>query len=315
MKRADDVGPAIVQVNGVSVRYGDLVAVDNVDLSVASGEIVGVIGPNGAGKTSLLECVEGLRQPDAGQIRVAGLDPLTDRSAMVQLAGVQLQHSAYPPRASVDDVCRLFTAFYPNRPDYRPLIDEFGLNDQRRSQVTKLSGGERQRLSLVLALLGEPKVVFLDELTTGLDPVARRTVWEALRQRNAEGLTIMVTSHFMEEVEYLCDRVAVLVRGRLVALDTVAALIRDHAPGVRIVVERGAADAALGDELDRLGSAIRVTPAGNRLLIQVLDTDQRPRVDRLLVEHAASTRTLPTSLEDVYVELTGQIVTTEQVSN
>jgi len=308
VKRDDDVGTTLVEVEGVTVRYGDLTAVDDVSLTVAPGEIVGVIGPNGAGKTSLLECIEGLRRPSAGRIRVDGIDPLADRTTMVRIAGVQLQHSSYPPRTSVEEICRLFAALYSPRPDYRPLLDEFGLADKRRAQVTKLSGGERQRLSLVLALLGDPKVVFLDELTTGLDPNARRSVWEALRSRNHAGLTVVITSHFMEEVEYLCDRVAVLVRGRLVACDSVAALIRTHAPGVRLLVEGAADDQELRAALEK-SAKVRVIPSGSRLIVRVPDDEARGQVDRVLADYADRTRTLPVSMEDVYVELTGQAVT------
>jgi ABC-2 type transport system ATP-binding protein len=223
---------------------------------------------------------------------------------MVRLAGVQLQHSSYPPRTSVEEICRLFAALYPGRPDHTALLEEFGLAGKRRAQVTKLSGGERQRLSLILALLGDPSVVFLDELTTGLDPVARRSVWEALRRRNAEGLTIMITSHFMEEVEYLCDRVAVLVKGRLAALDSVSGLIRDHAPGARLVIDGAGGDRGLRDALTGLG--VRVEVSGGRLVVRVRDEETRARVDGLLTGRSDQVRTLPSSLEDAYVELTGQ---------
>ncbi|BCB91920.1 hypothetical protein Psuf_092330 [Phytohabitans suffuscus] len=165
----DEAGP-FVDARDVTVRYGDLTAVDGVDLTAAKGQVVGLVGPNGSGKTSLLECVEGLRRPAGGTIRVGGFDPAADRTRMTRIAGVQLQQLVYPPRATVEELCRLFASFYPDPADHRELLDRFGLTGQRRSQVVKLSGGQQQRLSLVLALLNNPQVVFLDELTNGLDP-------------------------------------------------------------------------------------------------------------------------------------------------
>jgi ABC-2 type transport system ATP-binding protein len=298
-----------VEVRGLTVAYGELVAVDAVDLTVAPGEVLGIIGPNGAGKTSLLECVEGLRRPRSGKIRVAGLDPLADRTRMTALAGVQLQHAAYPPRVTVGELCRLFAGFYKHPADYRQLLAEFGITGQRRQQVTKLSGGQQQRLSLVLALLGRPRIVFLDELTTGLDPAARRGVWEGLRARNDAGLTVVITSHHMEEVEYLCDRVAVMVGGKLVADGSVSALIETHAGGTeRLVVEDVADHPTLRRELEQIGGGVRVTPAGNRLRVDISEPALRGRVSELLGRCAATSRQLGASLEDVYLALTGQSV-------
>jgi ABC-2 type transport system ATP-binding protein len=296
-----------VDARGVTVRYGDLVAVDGVDLTVHKGEIVGVIGPNGAGKTSLLECVEGLRTPSAGRIRVVGLDPFADRAALAATIGVQLQHTSYPTRVKVGELCRLFAGFYPRPDDYQELLARFDLSAQADSQVTKLSGGQQQRLSLVLALLGRPSLVFLDELTTGLDPVARRVVWEGLRRRNQDGLTIVLTSHYMDEVEYLCDRVAMMVRGRIVAMDTVAGLIQAHIGQTdRLVAEDVGADPAVRAELAGLGATVRVTPAGNRLLIDVDGAAARHQVDAILAARRIASRAINPSMEDVYLTLVGE---------
>ncbi|WP_344142118.1 ABC transporter ATP-binding protein [Polymorphospora rubra] len=293
----------MIEAKGVTVRYGEVVAVDRVDLTVDKGEIVGVIGPNGAGKTTLLECLEGLRRPDAGEIRVGGIDPRVDRDRMARIAGVQLQHSAYPPRASVDDVCRLFAGFYPDGAGYPELLEQFGLTGHRKKQVAKLSGGQQQRLSLALALLGRPDVVFLDELTTGLDPAARRVIWEELRRRNNDGLTILLTSHHMEEIEYLCDRVAVLVKGRFVATGSPTELVREHAGGGdRLMLEGVAADTALRAQLTAL-AGVSVTPAGNRLLVRAEDAGSRERVDEVLADRGIAARPLAASLEDVYLTL------------
>jgi len=241
------VEAAAVRAEQVRVCYGTTVAVDGVDLSVGPGEVFGIIGPNGAGKTSLIECLEGLRRPTSGRIRVDGLEPWADRTRLATVAGVQLQHTSYPTRVRVGELCRLFASCYPDPADYRDLLDRFDLLGLSRSQVTKLSGGQQQRLSLVLALIGRPRIVFLDELTTGLDPVARRNVWGQLSARRAEGLTIILTSHYMDEVEYLCDRVAVLVGGRFVAQESPSGLIRRYAgPGGRHTAG-GVATASLED--------------------------------------------------------------------
>ncbi|MET7427134.1 ABC transporter ATP-binding protein [Dactylosporangium sp. NPDC005555] len=295
-----------VDARQVTVRYGDLTAVDEADLSAAKGQVVGLVGPNGSGKTSLLECIEGLRQPAAGTIRVGGFDPATDRIRMTRIAGVQLQQLAYPPRASVEEICRVFASFYPDPADYRELLDRFGLTEQRRSQVVKLSGGQQQRLSLALALLNNPQVVFLDELTNGLDPAARRTVWDELRRRNDEGLTVVITSHHMEEVEYLCDRVNVLLKGRIVAAGTPTDLIRDHAGDAdRLVLDGAGGNRELRDTLTGLGTGVQVRLAGQRLLLDVRPS-RRAEVDRVLTDHQCTPRALPATLDDAYLNLTGQ---------
>ncbi|MEU0557971.1 ABC transporter ATP-binding protein [Dactylosporangium sp. NPDC006015] len=295
-----------VDARNITVRYGDLVAVDGVDLGADKGQVVGVIGPNGSGKTSLLECVEGLRKPATGTIRVGGFDPATDRTRMTRIAGIQLQQLVYPPRATVEEICRLFASFYPDPADHIELLELFGLSGQRRSQVVKLSGGQQQRLSLILALLNNPQVVFLDELTNGLDPAARRMVWDELRRRNGDGLTIVITSHHMEEVEYLCDRVNVLLKGRVVATGTPTELIRDHAgDSARLVLDGAGGNRKLAEGLTGLGSGVRVEPAGQRLMLEVQPA-RRADVDRVLAEHGTTARELPASLDDAYLNLTGQ---------
>ncbi|GIH02940.1 ABC transporter ATP-binding protein [Rhizocola hellebori] len=293
----------MIQAAQVTVRYGQLVAVDHVDLSVAQGEVVGVVGPNGAGKTTLLECIEGLRRPDSGQITVDGLHPQSDRAAMALRAGVQLQHTAFPPRTTVEDICKLFAGFYPKGAGYAELLERFGLSEHRRQLVVKLSGGQQQRLSLALALLGEPKVVFLDELTTGLDPAARRVIWEELRQRNEAGLTILLTSHHMDEIEFLCDHVAVLVKGQIMARGTPAQLVASHSrESLEISGDHGSVRPAL-----EAISGVQLTTTGKRLLVQLDDPALRAKVDEILARHeSAAVRPLNPSLEDAYLNLTGE---------
>lgn len=299
-------GSTAVDATGVTVVYGQKTAVDGVDLTVAPGEIVGVIGPNGAGKTSLLECVEGLRRPARGRIRVHGIDPFDDRPAMARIAGVQLQDSAYPTRARVDEICRLFAGFHTDPLDPAALLAEFGLSEKAGSQVTKLSGGQRQRLSLALALIGRPRVVFLDELTTGLDPDARRSVWDGLRRRNADGLTVVLTSHHMDEVEYLCDRVNVMVDGTFVASGTVAQLVDRHAPVRRLTVERAKHLEVLRGDLGRLGPRVHVEATGSRLRVDIDDKALIDEVDAVLHAHEAVSRETAIGLDDAYTALTGR---------
>lgn len=214
--------PAVL-VENLAKRYGDAVAVDDVSLTVAPGEVLGVLGVNGAGKTTLIELIAGLRAPDRGRVRVLGLDPLRDRAAVRQVLGVQLQHADLHGALSVGELLDLFRSCYPDPRPAAELLDLVDLREQRNTRFQKLSGGQQQRLSIALALVGRPRVVILDELTTGLDPRARRRIWagvEALREQ-----TVLLVSHAMDEVQRLCDRVVLLDAGRVVALDTPAGLV------------------------------------------------------------------------------------------
>jgi ABC-2 type transport system ATP-binding protein len=214
----------VIEVQGLSKRYGSTLAVDNVSLVVQAGEIFGIIGPNGAGKTTMVECIQGLRRPDAGSVCVLGLDPRRQAKALRQRIGVQLQQAALPDRLRVQEALELYASLYPNSADPQALLAEWGLADKRSSAFASLSGGQRQRLFIALALVGHPEVVVLDELTAGLDPHARRDTWEQIRAVRARGVTVVLVTHFMEEAEQLCDRVAVIDRGRLLTVDTPHAL-------------------------------------------------------------------------------------------
>src|SRR5262245_38455192 len=210
----------VIEVIDLSKRYGDRVAVDGVSFAVEEGEIFGILGPNGAGKTTTVESIAGLRTPDSGTIRVLGLDPRTDRDQLRQRVGVQLQESQLPDTITVREALELFASFYPKPVDPDRLIDELGLTEKRNTQYKRLSGGQKQRLSIALALVGDPKVAILDELTTGLDPQARRDTWQLIEDIRARGVTIILVTHFMEEAEHLADRLAVIDEGRLVAIGT-----------------------------------------------------------------------------------------------
>ncbi len=221
----DPVDP-VVSVAELRKHYGAVAAVDGVSCEVDRGEVFGIVGPNGAGKTTTVECLEGLRRPDGGSLRVLGLDPARHPRALHRRIGVQLQRAVLPNRLKVWEALDLYSALYGRRATWRPLLEEWGLAERDRTAFADLSGGERQRLLTAVALVGEPEIVFLDELATGLDPAARRAAWELVRTVRANGTTVLLVTHLMEEAEQLCDRVAVLDRGHLVALDTPAALAR-----------------------------------------------------------------------------------------
>lgn len=216
---------SVIEVNQLTKRYGDVIAVQDVSLAVQPGEIFAIVGPNGAGKTTTVETMIGLRQPDDGRVAVLGMDPLRERGRLAQRIGVQLQQASLPDRLKVWEALDLYASFYERTVPWEPLLAEWGIAEKRDAYVEKLSGGQRQRLFIALALLNDPEVVFLDELTTGLDPQARRATWELVRDIRDRGKTVVLVTHFMDEAQALADRVAIIDDGRLVALDTPAALV------------------------------------------------------------------------------------------
>jgi ABC-2 type transport system ATP-binding protein len=220
----------VIEVTGLTKRYGGEAVVNGISFHVEPGEIFGILGPNGAGKTTAVECLEGLRRRDTGQVRILGLDPRADGHRLHQRIGVQLQETRLQDRLKVREALELYASFYPDPADWRELLDRWGLAGKASTSFSKLSGGQKQRLFIALALVGNPEVVFLDELTAGLDPGARRATWDLIAQVRDSGVTVVLVSHFMDEVEELCDRVAILERGRIAALDTPAGLV-DSAGG------------------------------------------------------------------------------------
>ena len=225
--------PAL-DVSGLVVRYGEVVAVDGVTFSGDPGSVVALLGPNGAGKTTTVETLEGYRRPAGGAVRVLGLDPVRDRDEVRQVLGVQLQSSELPERLRVVEALDLFASFTRQPADLGALLHDVGLEEKRDASFTSLSGGQRQRLSIALALVGSPEVVVFDELTTGLDPSARRDTWRLISSVRDRGVTIVLVTHFMEEAERLCDRVAVIDAGRIVDCDAPSSLVARHVPGERI---------------------------------------------------------------------------------
>jgi ABC-2 type transport system ATP-binding protein len=298
--------PAVIEVRHLHKSYGRTVAVEDVSFTVQEGEIFGILGPNGAGKTTTVECIEGLRSPDRGTISVLGLDPGRDRAELTQRLGVQLQESQLPERLRVAEALELYSSFYRAPVDWRALMDSLGLADKAKSRFGQLSGGQKQRLSIALALIGNPKVAVLDELSTGLDPKARRDTWELIESVRARGVTIVLVTHFMEEAERLCDRVALIDGGRVVVVDTPTALAGRAQVEQRIQFRPSVPlDDAL---LTRLPD---VTSVGHKAdVVIVTGTDNALNaVTSVLAQHrivAEHLRVEQANLEDAFVALTGR---------
>jgi ABC-2 type transport system ATP-binding protein len=206
-----------LEITNLRKTYGQKVAVDDLSLRVSEGEIFGILGPNGAGKTTTVECAEGLRHPDRGSVRVFGIDPYRDRTVARELVGVQLQESELPDKMTVAEAINLYASFYPRHADTEALLARLGLTEKRNSRYRRLSGGQKQRLSIALALVGSPRLVVFDELTTGLDPAARRESWRLVKELRDDGATVLLVTHYADEAERLCDRVALIQSGRVVA--------------------------------------------------------------------------------------------------
>ena len=300
----------VVQVSNFRKTYRNFVAVDDVSFDVYDGEIFGLIGPNGAGKTTTMECVEGLRFPDSGRISVLGLDPFRDIHMLQQRVGVQLQEAQLQKRIKVKEAVHLWAELY-GKPvaDGERLLEQLGLEEKRNSWFMTLSGGQKQRLFIVLALINDPEVVFLDELTTGLDPQSRRAIWELVRGIRERGKTVFLTTHLMEEAERLCDRVAIIERGRIVDMDSPEALIRRHCPERAVVLSTD--DPTAEAKFNSIESVDSVTGKDGRITIRgsgdSLFTDVIHRISEtgMIVNDF---RTVVPTLEDVFLRVTGHSI-------
>jgi ABC-2 type transport system ATP-binding protein len=295
-------GPAVV-VEDVRKSYGDLRAVDGVSFSVSEGEFFGILGPNGAGKTTILEIVEGLRQPDAGSVRLLGESPWPRRLALLPRIGVQLQASSFFEKLTAREQLETFASLYGvGAARVREMLELVGLADKADTREDKLSGGQRQRLSIACALVHDPDVVFLDEPTAALDPQARRNLWDVLRAIQGRGKTILYTTHYLDEAEHLCDRVAIMDHGRILALDAPARLVRGLEAPTRVLLERGALTPEAARELpgaDEVGTDELSLTISTREPATVLSAlAERGNLDGLQVRTA--------TLEDVFLHLTGR---------
>jgi len=300
----------VVRVAGVRKTYGSLVAVDDISFDVRDGEIFGLIGPNGAGKTTTMECVEGLRRPDRGTITVLGLDPVRDVYALQDRIGVQLQQAQLQKRIKVWEAVHFWAALYRRKPsDGDRLLEQLGLADKRNAWFMTLSGGQKQRLFIVLALVNDPELVFLDELTTGLDPQARRAIWDLVRGIRQRGKTVFLTTHLMEEAERLCDRVAIIEHGRVVDIDSPEGLVRRHCPERTVVVTTD--DPAAEDRFRDIAGVETVTGGAPRYTIRGTGDGFITAVIQCISEARIAVsdfRTVHPTLEDVFLKLTGHSI-------
>ena len=296
----------VIEVEDLVKTYDGVNVVDGVSFSVEEGEIFGIVGPNGAGKTTTVECVEGLRRPDDGSIQVLGLDPILDRYEITERVGAQLQESRLQDKITVAEALELYSSFYEDPTDWLELLDRLGLQDKVDARYAKLSGGQKQRLAIALALVGSPEIAVLDELTTGLDPQARRSMWDTIEEIRKGGVTVVLVTHFMEEAERLCDRVMVVDHGRVVAIDSPSGLIRRVGSEQRLTFRpsRPIEDEAFTNvpdiaTVERSGSDVVITGTGNLVhTVTAILADRQIIAEELRVEQ--------TSLEDAYLELTSQ---------
>ena len=298
-----------VHVSAIRKTYGRTVAVDDVSFDVHAGEIFGLIGPNGAGKTTTMECVEGLRTPDQGTITVLGLDPKRDVYALQERVGVQLQQAQLQKRIKVREAVDLWASLYRTAVEADRLIDQLGLGDKRDAWFMTLSGGQKQRLFIALALINDPELVFLDELTTGLDPQARRAIWDLVRGIRQRGKTVFLTTHLMEEAERLCDRVAIIDHGRIIDVGTPASLVRRHCPESTVIVGTDDDDAV--ERFQRIPVVRSVSREGRHVTILGTGDDLVTQVIQCVAEHrmqVADFRTEMSTLEDVFLKLTGKTI-------
>lgn len=310
---------AAIRVEGLRKSYKSVTAVAGISFQIEPGEIFGMVGPNGSGKTTTIECIEGLRKPDKGVISVLGLDPVKDIYELRERTGIQLQAANLPRRMRVGEALELFGSFYRQPREWRPLMEGLGLADKERVYFSQLSGGQQQRLFVALALINQPEVVFLDELTTGLDPRARHKIWELVREIREQGTTIFLTTHYMDEAERLCDRVGIIDQGRMIALDTPAQLVSSLGMATRITFQvngrsrlpDGHGRAAVFDparvgvlegvqRVEKEGDQVTVYGQGAQLIGAVVNTLETGGV----AFHSLQTE--QADLEDVFLSLTGR---------
>ena len=301
-------GGPVIRVRGLTKRYGDVQAVDGIDFDVAKGEIFGLLGPNGAGKTTTVEILEGLRQPDGGEVSVLGVDVSHDADAIKPRIGVSLQTAALYPKLTVTELIDLFRSFYPTCRSTKEVMDALELGERHNARSQDLSGGQRQRLAVALSLVNDPELVFLDEPTTGLDPAARRSLWEIVEGLKADGRSVLLTTHYMEEAEILCDRLAIMDHGRILEMGTVEQLVSKHFQERTVRFDR--LDGLAREELERLPEVTSVKEDTDEVLMYTRDPG---RTIGALLDLADSRGLEPqnlgirrATLEDVFLDLTGR---------
>lgn len=301
--------PEVVSVHDLRKTYGDVKAVDGITFSVIKGEIFGIVGPNGAGKTTTMDCIVGMKKSDSGSLRVLGLDPIKQGLKLRQRLGIQQQESELPDRIKVRETMELFSSFYSRTLEWKDILDNLALLDKSEAYFSDLSGGQKRRLFVALALVGDPEIVFLDELTSGLDPQARRIIWELVTKLRDEGRTIFLSTHYMDEAERLCDRVAIIDHGRIIALDTPDRLISSLGFGIRVIFT--ASGNFSEATLNGISGMLSIERDGDRITCMIRDSGVVLEIVKKLVNLDTALddfRTERTTLEDVFLTVTGKEV-------
>lgn len=301
--------PEVVSVHDLRKTYGNVKAVDGITFSLIKGEIFGIVGPNGAGKTTTMDCIVGMKKSDSGSLRVLGMDPIKQGLKLRQRLGIQQQESELPDRIRVRETMELFSSFYSRTLEWRDILDHLALLDKSEAYFSDLSGGQKRRLFVALALVGDPEILFLDELTSGLDPQARRIIWELVTRLRDEGRTIFLSTHYMDEAEKLCDRVAIIDKGRIIALDTPDRLISSLGFGIRVVFT--ASGKFSEKTLNGISGMLSVERDGDRITCMIRDSGVVLEIVRKLVSLDTALddfRTERTTLEDVFLSVTGKEV-------
>ena len=299
----------VVSVHDLKKTYGDVKAVDGITFSVFKGEIFGIVGPNGAGKTTTMDCIVGMKKSDSGSLRVLGLDPIKQGLKLRQRLGIQQQESELPDRIRVRETMELFSSFYSRTLEWRDILDHLSLLDKSEAYFSDLSGGQKRRLFVALALIGDPEIVFLDELTSGLDPQARRVIWKLVTKLRDEGRTIFLSTHYMDEAERLCDRVAIIDHGKIIALDTPDRLISSLGFGIRVVFT--ASGEFSETTLNGISGMLSIERDGDRITCMIRDSSVVLEIVKKLVSLDTALddfRTERTTLEDVFLAVTGKEV-------
>jgi ABC-2 type transport system ATP-binding protein len=306
----------VIEADGLIKRYGDFTAVDGVNFRVRQGEVFGLLGPNGAGKTTTMEMIEGLRRPDGGHARVAGFDTQKELGKVKQVIGVQLQSTSLFDLMKVKEITRMYASFYTHTVPIEPLLDDMILTEKMHGLVKNLSGGQKQRLAIALALVNDPLVVFLDEPTTGLDPQARRTLWDIVLRLKEQGKTVVLSTHYMDEAHILCDTICLMDRGQVIALDTPANLVRSLQSDSAVEFQLSQIDASTESAAELQAALARVSgvkSVDRRKEVHVLYTDQLQGTLTDLIQQAAARnwaltdlQTRTATLEDVFIHMTGR---------
>lgn len=297
----------VIEVEDLVKKYDGVTAVDNASFEVYEDEIFGMVGPNGAGKTTTIECIEGLREKDAGTIRVFSQDISKANQSLKIKIGIQLQESSLPDKIKVREAMEMFSSLYPRTIDWKNLLIKLNLEDKVNSYFRDLSGGQKQRLFIAIALINNPELIFLDELSTGLDPQARHTMWDLIKDIRNEGKTIFITTHYMEEAELLCDRVAIIDQGKIVALDTPQNLIKSLGQEKRLIFSLESEFSI--EKLRKIEGVTEVEKIGDRIIVQGREDEFIYRVMSVLIKERIKFREIKIeqpNLEDVFLALTGK---------